>query len=73
MKLCIRIILSRISVKEAVVLHPSHPDYVILLFADLDRLVGLILNHSDLTECFVTLSSDEFISEILKWLEPQSG
>ena len=52
--------------KEAVALHPFHPDDDILLFADLDRPVGLILNYNGLAEYFVIFSSDEFISEVLK-------
>ena len=69
MELSSRIIHIRISVEEAVTLYPFHPDDVILLFADLDRLVGLILNHSDHRECFVILSSDKFVSEMFKLAE----
>ena len=41
-------------------------DNVILLFADLDRPTGLILNHNDPSECFLIFSSDTNMSEILK-------
>ena len=39
----------RISGKEEVTIPPFHPDDVTLLFADIDKLLGLILNHNDPT------------------------
>ena len=36
------------------------PDDIILLFTDLDRPTGLVLNHNDPSECFVIFSSDTY-------------
>ena len=70
MELNNRIIHIKISVKEAVAILAFHPDDAILVFADLDTPIGLILNCSDVMECFVIFSSHKVISEGLNWLGP---
>ena len=55
----------RITVEKAEAL-PSFEQYdVILLFADLDRPAGLVLNHNDPPECFVIFSNETYIAELL--------
>ena len=38
----------------------------LLLFADVDRPVGLVINYNDPVECFISFQSDEHITEVLK-------
>ena len=39
-----------------------------LLFTDVDRLTGLVINHNDPTECSVLFQSDKHIIEVFKLL-----
>ena len=62
----------KITVKEDVTTSPFTPDDVKLLFADIDRLVGLIINHIDLAVLYyfkvVSISL-----RCLNWFVPQKG
>ena len=53
MELSSRIIDLKISVYKAEALPSFQPDDAIIVFADLDRPTGLVLNHNDPSECFV--------------------
>ena len=66
MELSSRILHLGISVEEAEALPSFQPDDVILLFAALDRLTGLVLNHNHPSECFVIFTRDTYIADILK-------
>ena len=56
----------RIALRKDAAFPPFHPDDVTLLFADVDRPVGLIINHNDPTECFVLFQSDKYITDVFK-------
>ena len=66
MELSSRKIHIRIPVKENVSNPPFHTDDDTLLFADIEKLAGLTLNHNDPTECFVIFFTDGHITEVLK-------
>ena len=47
-----------------------NPDYVTLLFADVSRLLGLVINHNDPTECLIIFQNNEDFFEVLKLVHP---
>ena len=42
------------------------PDDIILLFGDVAKPVGLVLNHNNPRECFVVFPDSEYVPDILK-------
>ena len=42
------------------------PDDIILLFGDVAKPVGLVLNHNNPSECFVIFPNSESVPDILK-------
>ena len=42
------------------------PDDIILLFGDVGKTVGLVLNHNNPSECFVVFPNSESVPDILK-------
>ena len=72
MELSSRIVL-KITVKEDVTIPPFTPDDVTLLFSDVDRPGGLVINHTDPTEYFILCQSDEHIPEVLKLVGTTEG
>ena len=72
MELCSRKVHLKITVREDVTIPPFRPANVTLLFADVERPVGLVINHKDPTECFILFKSDKHITGILKLMVPQS-
>ena len=52
---------------------PFSPDDIILLFGDVAKPVGLVLNHNNPSECFIISPNSEFVPDILKLADPQVG
>ena len=65
MELSNRVVQVRGTLKSDVEEYPSFsPDDIILLFGDVAKPVGLVLNHNNLRECFVIWSVHLFYSEL---------
>ena len=62
-----RVLQVRSTLKPDVEEYPSFSaDGVILLFGDVARPVGLVLNHNNPRECFVIFPDSEYVPDILK-------
>ena len=67
MELSSRVVQVRSTLKPGEEEFPSFsPDDVILLFGDVAKPVGLVLNHNNHRECFVIFPNSESMPEILK-------
>ena len=67
MELSNKVVQVRSTLKPDVEEYPSFsPHDVILLFGDVAKPVGLVLNHNNLRECFVICPDSEYVTDILK-------
>ena len=67
MELSIRVVQVRSTLKPEEEEFPSFsPDDIILLFGDVAKPVGLVLNHNNHRKSFVIFPSSEFVPDILK-------
>ena len=67
MELSNRVVQVRSTMKPNVEEYPSFsPDDVILLFGDVAKPVGLVLNENNPRECFVIFPDSEYMPDILK-------
>ena len=67
MELSNRVVQVRSTLKPDVEEYPSFsPDDVILMFGNVAKTVGLVLNHNNPKECFVIFLDSEYVPDILK-------
>ena len=59
MELSSGIVHLKITLKEVVAV-------LLLMFADVGKPLGLIINHNDPIECYILFQSDEYITDVLK-------
>ena len=72
MELCERLVQVKSSAKLEEEVPSYSPDDIVFLFGDVVRPVGLILNHSDPTECNVLLPPAAPMQDILNLVETPS-
>ena len=66
MELSNRVVQVRITLKPEEGFPSFSPDDIILLFGDIAKSVGVVLNHNNPSECFVIFPNSETVPDILK-------
>ena len=66
MELSTRVVQVRSTLKPEEEFPSFHPDDIIPLFGDIAKPMGVVLNHNNLSECFVIFPYSETVPDILK-------